>query len=36
MIHYIERGINTRHALEIDAAVKKPGSVKAASEHGPK
>ena len=35
MVHYIERGIDTRHALEIDAAVKKPGAIEAAAEHGP-
>ena len=35
MIHYIERGIDTRHALKIDAAVKKPGPVEAAAEYGP-
>lgn len=35
MVHYIERGIDTRHALEIDAAVKQPRPVKAAAKHGP-
>lgn len=35
MIHYVERLIEPRHALEIDAAVKKPGSVQAAAEDRP-
>ena len=35
MIHYVERLIEPRHALEIDAAVKKPSPVEAAAEHGP-
>ena len=35
MVHYVERLIEPRHALEIDTAVKKPGPVKAATEHGP-
>lgn len=35
MIHYIERGIDTRHALEIDTAVKKPGPIKAAAQDWP-
>ena len=35
MIHYIERGIDTRHALEIDGAVKQTRAIKAAAEHGP-
>lgn len=35
MVHYIERGIDTRHTFEIDTAVKKPGPVEAAAEHGP-
>lgn len=35
MIHYIERGIDTRHALEVNAAVKQAGAVEAAAEHGP-
>lgn len=35
MIHYIERGIDTRHALKIDGAVKEPSPVEAAAEHGP-
>ena len=35
MIHYIERGIDTRHALEVDTAVKQPGAVEAAAEDWP-
>ena len=35
MIHYVERGIDTRHALKIDAAVKKPGSVQTAAKDRP-
>ena len=35
MVHYVERGIDTRHALEIDASVKQPRTVEAAAEHGP-
>lgn len=35
MIHYIKRLIKSSHAFEIDAAVKKPGPVEAAAEHGP-
>lgn len=35
MIHYIERGIDTRHALKIDAAVKQPSPVKAAAQDRP-
>jgi hypothetical protein len=35
MIHYVERLIEPSHALEIDAAVKKPSSVEASTEHGP-
>lgn len=35
MIHYVERLIKPRHALEIDAAVKQPRTVEAAAEHGP-
>lgn len=34
MVHYIERVIDTRHALEIDTAVKQPRTVEAAAEHG--
>ena len=32
MIHYIKRSVDTRHALKIDGAVKKPGPVEAAAE----
>lgn len=35
MIHYIKRGIDTRHALKVDAAVKQPGAIKAAAEDRP-
>lgn len=35
VIHYIERGIDTSHALEIDAAVKQAGAVEAAAENRP-
>lgn len=35
MIHNVERLIESRHALEIDAAVKKPRAIEAAAEHGP-
>ena len=35
MIHYIERGIDTRHALEVDAAVKQASAVEAAAEDRP-
>ena len=35
MIHYIERGVEPRHALEIDASVKKPSPVQTATEYGP-
>ena len=35
MVHYIERGVEPRHALEIDGAVKQTGAIEAASEHGP-
>ena len=35
MVHYVECLIEPSHALEIDAAVKKPGPVEAAAEHGP-
>lgn len=35
MIYYVERLIESRHALEVYAAVKQPGTVEAAAEHGP-
>ena len=35
MIHYVERGIDTRHALEVDAAVKQASAVEAAAEDWP-
>lgn len=35
MIHYIKRGIDTRHALKVNAAVKQPGAVEAATEDRP-
>lgn len=35
MIHYIKRGVEPRHALEIDAAVKQTGAVEAAAEDRP-
>jgi hypothetical protein len=35
VVHYIECSVDTRHALELDGAVKKPGPVEAAAEHGP-
>jgi hypothetical protein len=35
MIHYIERGVEPRHALEIDAAVKQASAVEAAAEDWP-
>lgn len=35
MIHYVKRSVKPRYALKIDGAVKKPGSVQTAAEHGP-
>ena len=35
MVHNIECLIKSCHALEIDGAVKQPGPVEAATEHGP-
>ena len=35
MVPHVERLIEPRHALEIDGAVKKPGAIEAATEHGP-
>lgn len=35
MVHYVERGIDTRHTLKIDAAVKQPSPVKAAAQDWP-
>ena len=35
MVHYVERLIEPRHALEVDAAVKQAGAVEAAAEDGP-
>ena len=35
MVPHVERLIKSRHTLEIDAAVKQPGSVKAAAKHRP-
>ena len=35
MVHYVKRGVEPRHALKIDAAVKQAGAIEAAAEHGP-
>lgn len=35
MVHYVERGVEPRHALEIDGAVKESSPIEAAAEHGP-
>jgi len=35
MVHYVERLIESCHALEIDAAIKQTRPVEAAAEHGP-
>ena len=35
MIHYIKRSVKSRHALEVDAAVKQAGAVEAAAEDRP-
>ena len=35
MVHYIERLIEPRHALEVDAAVKQASAVEAAAEDRP-
>ena len=35
MVHYVERLIEPRHALEVDAAVKQASAVEAAAEDRP-
>lgn len=35
MVHYVERLIEPRHALEVDTAVKQTGAVEAAAEDRP-
>ena len=35
MVHYVERGVEPRHALEIDTAVKQTRAIEAAAEYGP-
>ena len=35
MIHYVERSVEPRYALKIDAAVEKPGTIEIAAEYGP-
>ena len=35
MVHYVERLIEPRHALEVDAAVKQTRAIKAAAQDWP-
>ena len=35
MVPHVERLIESRHAFEIDGAIKEPGPIKAAAEHRP-
>ena len=35
MVHYVKRGVEPRHALKIDAAVKQTRAIKAAAEDRP-